>query len=138
MLKEFKQFALKGNMVDLAVGVIIGSAFGGLVNSVVNDIFMPIIGLITGSIDFSNMFIQLAGDKKATLLAAKEAGATLSYGNFITLLINFLIISWILFFLVKGMNKMTQKQEEVEKPKEMSPEGKLLTEIRDLLAAQKE
>lgn len=138
MLKEFKQFALKGNMVDLAVGVIIGSAFGGLVNSVVNDIFMPIIGLITGGIDFSNMFIQLAGDKKATLLAAKEAGATLSYGNFITLLINFLIISWILFFLVKGMNKMTQKQEEVEKPKEMSPEGKLLTEIRDLLAAQKE
>lgn len=138
MLKEFKKFALKGNMVDLAVGVIIGSAFGGLVNSVVNDIFMPIIGLITGGIDFSNMFIQLAGDKKATLLAAKEAGATLSYGNFITLLINFLIISWILFFLVKGMNKMTQKQEEVEKPKEMSPEGKLLTEIRDLLAAQKE
>ncbi|MCZ2203306.1 large conductance mechanosensitive channel protein MscL [Bartonella sp. A05] len=136
MLKEFKEFALKGNMVDLAIGVIIGSAFGGLVNSLVNDIFMPIIGFITGGIDFSNMFIQLAGEKQATLSAAKEAGATISYGNFITLLINFLIIAWILFLFVKGMNKMRQ-QQKAETSKAMSLEEQLLTEIRDLLIQKK-
>ncbi|ENN93245.1 large conductance mechanosensitive channel protein MscL [Bartonella bovis] len=133
MLKEFKEFALKGNMIDLAIGVIIGSAFSGLINSIVNDIFMPIIGFITGGIDFSNMFIQLAGEKKATLSAAKEAGATIAYGNFITLFINFLIIAWILFLFVKGLNKM-RRQKEVGKLKEMSLEEQLLTEIRDLLA----
>ncbi|WP_208431794.1 large conductance mechanosensitive channel protein MscL [Bartonella schoenbuchensis] len=133
MLKEFKEFALKGNMIDLAIGVIIGSAFSGLINSIVNDIFMPIIGFITGGIDFSNMFIQLAGEKQATLSAAKEAGATIAYGNFITLFINFLIIAWILFLFVKGLNKMRQQKEEVEKLKEMSLEEQLLTEIRDLL-----
>ncbi|ENN91967.1 large conductance mechanosensitive channel protein MscL [Bartonella bovis] len=133
MLKEFKEFALKGNMIDLAIGVIIGSAFSGLINSIVNDIFMPIIGFITGGIDFSNMFIQLAGEKKATLSAAKEAGATIAYGNFITLFINFLIIALILFLFVKGLNKM-RRQKEVAKLKEMSLEEQLLTEIRDLLA----
>ncbi|OPB29098.1 large conductance mechanosensitive channel protein MscL [Bartonella sp. WD12.1] len=137
MLKEFKEFALKGNMIDLAIGVIIGSAFSGLINSIVNDIFMPIIGFITGGIDFSNMFIQLAGEKKATLSAAKEAGATIAYGNFMTLFINFLIIAWILFLFVKGLNKMRQQKEEVEKLKEMSLEEQLLTEIRDLLANTK-
>ncbi|PIT69487.1 large conductance mechanosensitive channel protein MscL [Bartonella tribocorum] len=136
MLKEFKEFALKGNMIDLAIGVIIGSAFGGLVNSIVNDIFMPIIGLITGGIDFSNMFIQLAGEKQATLSAAKAAGATISYGHFITLLINFLIIAWVLFFFVKAMNKMRRK-EEGESPKKIPSEEQLLTEIRDLLAKKK-
>ena len=110
MLKEFKEFALKGNMVDLAIGVIIGGAFGGLVNSIVNDIIMPIIGLITGGIDFSNMFIQLAGEPRATLAAAREAGATIAYGNFVTLLINFLIIAWVLFLVVKGMNRMKKKE----------------------------
>ncbi|WP_455475909.1 large conductance mechanosensitive channel protein MscL [Bartonella sp. B17] len=134
MLKEFKEFAIKGNMIDLAIGVIIGSAFGNLVNSIVNDIFMPIIGFITGGIDFSNMFIQLAGEKQATLSAAKEAGATISYGHFITLLINFLIIAWVLFLFVKGMNKIRRKQEEEEKPQKMSLEEQLLLEIRDLLA----
>ncbi|WP_102830560.1 large conductance mechanosensitive channel protein MscL [Bartonella bovis] len=133
MLKEFKEFALKGNMIDLAIGVIIGSAFSGLINSIVNDIFMPIIGFITGGIDFSNMFIQLAGEKKATLSAAKEAGATIAYGNFITLFINFLIIALILFLFVKGLNKM-RRQKEVAELKEMSLEEQLLTEIRDLLA----
>ncbi|MBA9083306.1 large conductance mechanosensitive channel [Bartonella chomelii] len=133
MLKEFKEFALKGNMIDLAIGVIIGSAFSGLINSIVNDIFMPIIGFITGGIDFSNMFIQLAGEKQATLSAAKEAGATIAYGNFMTLFINFLIIAWILFLFVKGLNKMRRQKEEVEKLKEMSLEEQLLTEIRDLL-----
>ncbi|ALE02833.1 large conductance mechanosensitive channel protein MscL [Bartonella ancashensis] len=134
MLKEFKEFALKGNMIDLAIGVIIGSAFGSLVNSIVNDIFMPVIGLITGGIDFSNMFFQLAGEKKMTLNAAKEAGATISYGNFITLLINFLIISWILFCFAKVINKIHQKQEATKKQKEISREEQLLSEIRDLLA----
>ncbi|CBI75913.1 Large-conductance mechanosensitive channel [Bartonella clarridgeiae 73] len=137
MLKEFKEFALKGNMIDLAIGVIIGGAFGGLVNSIVNDIFMPVIGLITGGIDFSNMFIQLAGEKKATLNAAKEAGATISYGNFITLFINFLIIAWVLFLFVKGINKMRRQQKEAENPTDMSLEEQLLTEIRDLLANKK-
>ncbi|QEE11619.1 large conductance mechanosensitive channel protein MscL [Bartonella krasnovii] len=136
MLKEFKEFALKGNMIDLAIGVIIGGAFGNLVNSVVNDIFMPIIGLFTGGIDFSNMFIQLAGEKQATLSAAKAAGATISYGHFITLLINFLIIAWVLFFFVKAMNKIRRK-EEGENPKKTSSEEQLLTEIRDLLAKKK-
>ncbi|WP_438721937.1 large conductance mechanosensitive channel protein MscL [Bartonella rochalimae] len=137
MLKEFKEFALKGNMIDLAIGVIIGGAFGGLVNSIVNDIFMPVIGLITGGIDFSNMFIQLAGEKQATLNAAKEAGATISYGNFITLLINFLIIAWVLFLFIKGINKIRRQQKEAENPTDMSLEEKLLTEIRDLLANKK-
>ncbi|WP_336278865.1 large conductance mechanosensitive channel protein MscL [Bartonella sp. CB175] len=137
MLKEFREFALKGNMIDLAIGVIIGGAFSGLVNSIVNDIFMPIIGLITGGIDFSNMFIQLAGKKQATLSAAKEAGATISYGHFITLFINFLIISWLLFLLVKGVNKIRHKQEKEENPKKMSLEEQLLSEIKDLLAEKK-
>lgn len=136
MFKEFKEFALKGNMIDLAIGVIIGGAFGSLVNSIVNDIFMPIIGLITGGIDFSNMFIQLAGEKQATLSAAKAAGATISYGHFITLLINFLIIAWVLFLFVKAMNKIRRK-EEGESSKKISSEEQLLTEIRDLLAKKK-
>lgn len=135
MLKEFKEFALKGNMVDLAIGVIIGGAFGGLVNSIVNDIIMPIIGLITGGIDFSNMYIQMAGAPQSTLSAAREAGATIAYGNFITLLINFLIIAWVLFLVVKAMNKMKKKEEELPAPEAVEPrEEVLLTEIRDLLA----
>jgi large conductance mechanosensitive channel len=123
MLKEFREFALKGNMVDLAIGVIIGGAFGGLVNSIVNDIIMPIIGLITGGIDFSNMFIQLAGEPKTTLAAAREAGATVAYGNFVTLL----------FLVVKGMNRMKKKEEAKPEP-EAPREEVLLTEIRDLLS----
>ncbi|MBB6260513.1 large conductance mechanosensitive channel [Paenochrobactrum gallinarii] len=135
MLKEFREFALKGNMVDLAIGVIIGGAFGGLVNSIVNDIIMPIIGLITGGIDFTNMYVQLAGNPQSTLAAAREAGATIAYGNFITLLINFLIIAWVLFLVVKGMNKMKRKEEAAPAPEPVTPrEEVLLTEIRDLLA----
>ncbi len=136
MLKEFREFALKGNMVDLAIGVIIGGAFGGLVNSIVNDIIMPIIGLITGGIDFSNMFIQLAGEPRSTLAAAREAGATIAYGNFVTLLINFLIIAWVLFLVVKGMNKLKKKEEKPETVAELPREEVLLAEIRDLLAKQ--
>ncbi|MBN9138439.1 MULTISPECIES: large conductance mechanosensitive channel protein MscL [Phyllobacterium] len=135
MLKEFKEFALKGNMVDLAIGVIIGGAFGKLVDSIVNDILMPIIGLLTGGVDFSNMFIQLAGAPAATLAAARTAGATLAYGNFVTLLINFLIIAWVLFMVVKAMNRLKKKEAAApEAPAAPTKEEALLTDIRDLLA----
>lgn len=135
MLKEFREFALKGNMVDLAIGVIIGAAFGGLVKSVVDDILMPIIGMITGGVDFSQLYWQLAGEPAATLDAAREAGATIAYGNFITLFINFLIVAWVLFLVVKAMNQLKRKEETAPaKPPEPSKEEVLLTEIRDLLA----
>lgn len=137
MLKEFKEFALKGNMIDLAVGLIIGGVFGGLVNSIVNDIFMPLIALITGGIDFSNMFIQLAGEPQKTLAAARAAGATIAYGNFITLLINFLIIAWVLFLIIKGMNSLRRtEQKKPEAVAELPHSEQLLTEIRDLLSAK--
>jgi len=132
MLKEFKEFALKGNMVDLAIGVIIGGAFGRLVESIVADLMMPIIGLLTGGIDFSNLYFQLSGTPAPTLTAAREAGATIAYGNFITLLINFLIIAWVLFMVVKAMNRFKKKEAAADPaPKK---EEILLTEIRDLLA----
>lgn len=135
MLKEFQEFAMKGNMVDLAIGVIIGVAFGGLVQSVVNDLLMPIIGLVTGGIDFSQMYIQMSGEPQPTLDQAREAGATLAYGNFITLLINFLIVAWVLFFVVKAMNRMKRKEEAKPPQKaEVPADVKLLEEIRDLLA----
>lgn len=137
MLKEFEEFALKGHMIDLAIGVIIGSAFSTLVNALVSDIFMPLIGLVTSGVDFSNMFLQLSGEKKETLNAAKEAGATISYGHFITLLINFFLTAWVLFLFVKGLNKIRRKQDEVEQKSALSPEEHLLIEIRDLLAQKK-
>ncbi len=134
MLKEFKEFAMKGNMVDLAVGVIIGGAFGGLVNSVVNDILMPIIAKITGGADFSNKFVQLTdAPVAATLKAAQEAGPTLAYGNFITLLINFIIIAFVLFMVIKSINNM-KKAEPAAAPAAPAPQEVLLGEIRDLLA----
>lgn len=137
MLKEFREFAIKGNMVDLAIGIIIGAAFSGLVNSLVNDIIMPIIGLLTGGFDFSNLYWQLAGESQPTLEAARAAGATIAYGNFITLVINFLIVAWVLFMLVKGMNRMRRRAEAVPPPPATPPrEEQLLTEIRDLLAAR--
>ena len=135
MLKEFREFALKGNMVDLAIGIIIGTAFGVLVKSVVNDIMMPFVGLLTAGIDFSQLFVQLAGDSQPTLDAAREAGATIAYGNFITLVINFLIVAWVLFFVVKAMNRMKREEPPApSKPPEPSKEEVLLGEIRDLLA----
>jgi large conductance mechanosensitive channel len=132
MLKEFKEFAMKGNMVDLAVGVIIGGAFGGLVNSMVADIIMPIVSLATGGINFSNMFVQLAGTPAETLEAAKEAGSTLAYGNFVTLVINFLIIAFVLFLIVKALNSM-KKAEAAAAPAAPPADVALLSEIRDLL-----
>ena len=135
MLREFREFALKGNMVDLAIGVIIGAAFGGLINSLVQDILTPLIGLATGGVDFTNLFVQLSGPEQATLAEAREAGATIAYGNFLTLLINFLIVAWVLFLVVKGMNRLRRKQ--VVAPAEAPPppaDVLLLKEIRDLLA----
>ena len=135
MLKEFREFALKGNMVDLAIGFIIGAAFSGLVQSIVNDIIMPIIGLITGGIDFSQMYIQLSGEPAATLDQAREAGATIAYGNFITLVINFLIVAWVLFIVVKAMNRMKRPPPPADiPPSPPTREEVLLGEIRDLLA----
>ena len=135
MLKEFREFALKGNMVDLAIGVIIGAAFGGLVQSVVNDVLMPVIGLVTGGIDFTQMYVQLKGPAGATLAQARENGATIAYGNFITIAINFLIVAWVLFMVVKAMNRLKrQPQPAPAVPPAPTREEVLLAEIRDLLA----
>ena len=112
MLKEFKEFAIKGNMIDLAVGVIIGGAFNGLVTSLVDNVIMPIITLLTGKIDFSNLFIALDGGDYATLAEAQKAGAaTLNYGTFISGLLNFLIMAFVVFLIVKAMNKLRRKEE---------------------------
>ena len=111
MLKEFKKFALRGNMIDLAVGLIIGSAFTSIVNSMVNDVIMPVVSIFTGKVDFSNLFLSLDGKKYETLQAAQAAGAsTLNYGTFISNVINFLIMAFVVFLFVKAMNKL--KREE--------------------------
>ena len=107
MLEEFKKFAMRGNVVDLAVGVIIGAAFGAIVNSLVNDIVMPLIGAITGGLDFSNYFIPLSSKVTAnSLVEAKKQGAVLAWGNFLTIALNFLIIAWVLFLCIKGINRL--------------------------------
>ena len=135
MLKEFREFAMKGNVVDLAVGVIIGAAFGAIVNSLVGDIIMPLIGSATGGLDFSNYFIPLAKSVTATNLAdAKKQGAVLAYGSFITLTLNFLIIAFVLFIVIRLMNQMKRHQEAAPAaPAKPTREEELLTEIRDLL-----
>ena len=137
MLKEFKEFALKGNMVDMAVGIIIGAAFGTIVKSLVDDIFMPIVGYFSGGLDFSNVFINLSGTDHATLAAAKEAGAaTINIGVFVNAVIAFLIVAWIMFLIVKAMNtakKAMEKEEEEAAPAAPPADVQLLTEIRDLL-----
>jgi large conductance mechanosensitive channel len=124
---EFKEFALKGNVMDLAVGVIIGGAFGKIVDSVVGDLIMPIVGLVTGGIDFSNKFIQLSGVPATTLVEAKKAGAVFAYGNFITILINFIILAFIIFMMVKQMNKLKKEAP----PAPPAEDIVLLREIRD-------
>src|SRR6516165_6995125 len=107
MLEEFKKFALRGNVVDLAIGVIIGAAFGGIVNSLVSDILMPVIGAVTGGLDFSNYFVPLSSKVTAdSLVEAKKQGAVLAWGNFLTLVINFLIIAFVLFLAIKGINTL--------------------------------
>jgi len=139
MLQEFKKFALRGNVVDLAIGVIIGAAFGKIVGSLVDDVIMPIIGRIFGGLDFTNYFVVLtpAASQAPTYDAAKKAGATLGYGTFITVSVNFIIIAFVLFLLIRGMNRLI-KQEEQAPPPPAPPtkDQELLTEIRDLLKAR--
>ena len=137
MLKEFKEFALKGNFFDMAVGIVIGASFSTIVKSLVDDIIMPIVGFLSGGIDFKEKFINLSDGDFANLAAAKEAGAAvITYGNFISAIITFIIVAFVLFMIVKGMNKaMAQMTEEEEAaPEEPSDEVKLLTEIRDSLS----
>ncbi len=132
MLKEFKEFALKGNVVDMAVGIIIGAAFGTIVKSLVDDILMPPLGLATGGVDFSNMFIALNGEHFDSLAQARQAGApTINFGLFINNVIAFLIVAFALFVVIRGMNYLRRKQEEAPAPP--SQEVQLLREIRDAL-----
>src|ERR1035441_6043501 len=133
MLEEFKTFALRGNVVDLAVSVIIGAAFGAIVSSMVGDIIMPAIGAVTGGLDFSNYYIPLSATVKTglPLVDAKKAGAVLAYGSFITAVLNFLIIAFVLFIAIQGINRM--KSEEEPPPTGPAATEKLLAEIRDLL-----
>jgi large conductance mechanosensitive channel len=141
MLKEFKEFAVKGNMVDMAVGIMIGAAFGAIVTSLVNDIIMPPIGLMLGGLDFSSLFMVLKQGTPPgpyfTVEEAKTAGAvTLNYGLFFNAFISFLLIALVLFMMVKGMNKLRKEAESEESPVEPPQEVKLLTEIRDVLKAK--
>lgn len=140
MLQEFKDFAMKGNFVDMAVGIVIGAAFGTIVKSFVDDIIMPVVGMLTGGVDFSNMFAVISGGaegvKYATVEAAAAAGAvTVNYGLFINSVITFLIVAFALFMVIKGMNAAKAAEEEAaeEAAAEPSEEAKLLAEIRDAL-----
>ena len=131
---DFKEFALKGNVMDLAVGVIIGGAFGKIVDSLVGDIIMPIVGKIFGGLDFNNYFIALAGQSATTLVEAKKAGAVLAYGSFITIAINFIILAFIIFLMVKQMNRMKREAPAASAAPAPTPEDVvLLREIRDSL-----
>ena len=132
MMQEFKEFAMKGNVMDLAVGVIIGGAFGKIVDSLVGDIIMPVVGMIFGGLDFSNAFIPLAGQTATTLVEAKKAGAVLAYGNFITIAVNFTILAFIIFMMIKQVNRLRPPPPPPAEP--VTPEDVLLLrEIRDSL-----
>jgi len=129
---EFKQFAVKGNVVDLAVGVIIGAAFSKIVDSLVADVIMPLVSRVFGGLDFSNYFIALAGQSAATLVEAKKQGAVFAYGNFLTVALNFLILAFVIFLMVQQINRLRRQEEPAPAPAE--PEDvKLLREIRDAL-----
>ncbi len=135
MLAEFKKFALRGNVVDLAIGVIIGAAFSAIVNSLVADVIMPIIGAATGGIDFSNYYIPLSSKVTATtLVEAKKQGAVLAWGNFLTITLNFIIIAFVLFLAIRGINRLSRKEEE--KAPALTKTEQLLTEIRDQLKSR--
>jgi large conductance mechanosensitive channel len=141
MLKEFREFAMKGNVVDLAVAVIIGAAFGKIVDSLVGDVIMPIIGAITGGLDFSNYYIPLSSKVQSGLayVDAKKIGAVLGWGQFLTIVVNFLIVAFVLFLVVQAMNRMKEKivaTTPAPAPKPPAAEIVLLTEIRDLLKKQ--
>ena len=137
-IKEFKEFAMKGNVMDMAVGVIIGGAFGKIVSSLVDDILMPLIGKATGGVSFTDLFVNLGDGNYNTLAAAKEAGAAVfAYGQFIQNIIDFLIVAFCIFLMIKGMNKLNRKKEEAAPAEPEAPKGptqeELLAEIRDLL-----
>ena len=133
-IKEFKEFAMKGNVMDMAVGVIIGGAFGKIVTSLVNDVLMPLVSLGTGGIDFTDLFINLGEGNYTTLAAAKEAGAAVfAYGQFIQNIIDFIIITFCIFLMIKGMNKLKKKEEPAPEAPAGPTQEELLTEIRDLL-----
>ncbi|MGB7013594.1 MAG: large conductance mechanosensitive channel protein MscL [Pseudolabrys sp.] len=135
MLEEFKKFALRGNVVDLAIGVIIGAAFSGIVNSLVGDVIMPIIGAVTGGIDFSNYYVPLSSKVTATTLAeAKKEGAVLAWGNFLTITLNFIIVAFVLFLVIRAINQFSRK--EAEKAPTSTKTEELLTEIRDQLKSR--
>ena len=138
-IQEFKQFAMKGNVMDMAVGVIIGGAFGKIVSSLVDDVIMPLVGKATGGIDFTNLFINLGSEHYDTLAAAKEAGAAVfAYGSFIQNVVDFLIIAFCIFLMIKGINKLSKKKEEAPAaPPAPSKEEVLLGEIRDILKEKK-
>ena len=135
MLEEFKKFAMRGNVVDMAVGIIIGGAFGKIVSSFVNDVIMPPIGMLMGNVDFSQLFINLSDQEYASLAAAQEAGAaTINYGVFINTVLDFLIVAFAIFMVIRGMNKLKKKEEEKPaEPPKPSEEVLLLQEIRDAL-----
>ncbi|WP_332687292.1 large conductance mechanosensitive channel protein MscL [Bosea sp. (in: a-proteobacteria)] len=134
MLKEFKEFALKGNVMDLAIGVVIGAAFGRIVDSLVGDIIMPMIGAL-GGVDFSNHFFGLNSSVTSPVLSeARKQGAVLAYGNFVTIAVNFIIIAFVLFMVVKALNRLKRKEEAAPPTPEAAPQDVvLLGEIRDLL-----
>ena len=139
MLKEFREFAMRGNVVDLAIGVIIGAAFGKIVGSLVDDVIMPVIGRVFGGLDFTNYFVGLtpAASQAPTYDAAKKAGATVGYGTFITVSVNFIIIAFVLFLLIRGMNRIIREEERAAPPPAPpTKDQELLTEIRDLLKAR--
>lgn len=132
MLKEFKEFIARGNVFDMAVGIIMGAAFTAIVNSMVGDLIMPVIGVITSGVDFADKFVSLDGETYASLQAAKDAGApVVTYGVFINAVINFLIVAFVIFMLVKQVNRL--KKQEAAAPAEPPADVRLLTEIRDLL-----
>ena len=136
MLKEFKAFAMRGNVVDMAVGIIIGAAFGRIVSSLVNDVIMPPIGLLMGNLDFSNLFLTLGGGTFESLAAAEEAGApVIKYGLFINNILDFIIVAFAIFMVIRAMNKLKKAEEAAPPPAPPAPsaEEKLLTEIRDVL-----
>jgi large conductance mechanosensitive channel len=135
-ISEFKEFAMKGNVMDMAVGVIIGGAFGKIVSSLVDDVLMPLVGKVTGGVSFADLFVNLGDGEYSTLAAAKEAGAAvLAYGQFLQNVVDFLIVAFCIFLMLKGINKMNRKKAEPEAP--AAPAGptqeELLAEIRDLL-----
>jgi large conductance mechanosensitive channel len=136
-MKEFKQFAMRGNVMDMAIGIIIGGAFGKIVSSLVSDVLMPPIGKLMGNMDFAGLFVVLGDGQYETLAKAKEAGvATINYGLFINTVIDFIIVAFVIFLLIKGMNAMRRKEEAKPAPAapaEPPADVKLLTEIRDLL-----